>query len=313
MGALYKCQTNYQCSESLIDLIISSGILYYFIMKAKFMFENNNGILLLIDQTLCVIGTIQMALQVFYFMFASTRFSLCRIHHLADKFKKHRIGFRIVNMHNINKCYSSFQYRSFGIMLDRIPLAISDHKPSSRECVYYCGKTTSYQCNVISNLIMSFIGLMLSIVALFIGFQCVHHLHQYKEYLMDNKNDSFSHQLIKLETRLTQIKILKISGLIQYGVQFSLDVFVYALSSSNPTECTNYLIPTSILTVLIYSLLKLISLITIPVAVFLVCYECNKEYFGTDHHIWNFPNSQRTLKALADQEQLNYVEMSEVK
>ncbi|CAD8088584.1 unnamed protein product [Paramecium primaurelia] len=204
-------------------------------------------------------------------------------------------------------------------MLDWILLVISGHKPLSRECVYYCGKTTSYQCKEISNLFMSFIGLMLSIVAFVFGFQCVHQLHQYKEYLLDNKNDSFAHQLLKLETRLTQIKILKLSGMVQFGVQFCWDCLAYFLSTTT-IECTHYFIPTTLLTVqlyllqvFIYSLLKLISLVTLPIAVFLVCYECNKEYFGIDHNIWNFSRSHRSLKVLPDREQLKYVEMSEIK
>ncbi|CAD8171287.1 unnamed protein product [Paramecium octaurelia] len=314
MGALYKCQTTYQCSESLIDLIISSAILYYFILKTKIMFENNNGILLLIDQTLCVIGTIQMALQVFYFAIAKSIIWLISLKSIGLVLElliciilisvivnkeKHE---QLFNIGRLGLCLIGFLwlYQSISHYQESVYIILSVQCDFEPDYVFHwfdvVNRSICYWILVRSSL--TSIQGVLSIIT------------PYQK--LDNKNDSFSHQLLKLETRLTQIKILKISGLIQYGVQFSLDVFVYALSS-NTIEGTNYLIPTSILTVLIYSLLKLISLTTIPVAVFLVCYECNKEYFGTDHHIWNFPNSQRTLKALADNEQLNYVEMSEVK
>ncbi|CAK88868.1 unnamed protein product (macronuclear) [Paramecium tetraurelia] len=300
MGALYKCQTNYQCSESLIDLIISSGILYYFIMKAKLMFERNNGILLLIDQALCAMSIFQMMLQVLYFMFAKSSIWLISLRSIGLVLELLICIILISVILEKEKHEQLFNAGRLGLFLIGL------------ECVYYCGKTTSYQCNEISNLFMSFIGLMLSIVAFVFGFQCVHQLHQYKEYLLDNKNDSFAHQLLKLETRIIQIKILKLSGLVQFGVQFCWDSLAYFLSSTT-IECTRYFIPTTMLTVLIYSLLKLISLITLPVAVFLVCYECNKEYFGINHNIWNFSRSHRSLKVLPDHEQLNYVEMSEIK
>ncbi|CAD8082205.1 unnamed protein product [Paramecium sonneborni] len=309
MGALYKCQTNYQCSESLIDLIISSGILYYFIIKAKIMFEKNNGILLLIDKALCVIAIIQMVLQVIYFI----------IQHMVNQFKMYGIDFTIVNMHNFNKCYFrqrktlvTIQCSSIGNLFDWIILAKSGHKWIQKECVFYCGKTKSYQCNEISNLYLSFIGLILAIVAFVFGFQCVHQLYQYKEYLLDNKNDSFAHQILKLETRLVQIRILKISGLLQFGLQFTWDSLAYFLSTTT-LDCAHFYSPISILTVLIYSLLKIISLVTIPVAIFIVCYECNKEFFGSENHIWNLQRSHRSLKLLQDCVQLNYIEMSEIK
>ncbi|CAD8093340.1 unnamed protein product [Paramecium sonneborni] len=306
MGALYKCQTNYQCSESLINLIISSGILYYFIMKAKIMFEKNNGILLLIDQTLCGLGIIQMVLQVIYFMFAKSYIWLISLRCIGlvlelliciilisvilDK-EKHE---QLFNAGRLGLCLIGLFWLYQGINGDQ-------------KSVYFIVEKQK-----ISNLLMSFIGLILSIVAFVFGFQCVHQLHQYKEYLLDNKNDSFAHQILKLETRLTQIKILKISGLLQYGVQFSWDSLAYFLSSTT-IECTHFFLPISILTVLIYSLLKIISLATVPVAIFLVCYECNKEYYGSNNHIWNFSRSHRSLKVLQDHTQLNYIEIPEIK
>ncbi|CAD8163014.1 unnamed protein product [Paramecium octaurelia] len=307
MGALYKCQSNYQCSESLIDLIISSGILYYFIMKAKLMFERNNGILLLIDQALCAISIFQMMLQVLYFMFAKSNIWLISLRSIGLVLELLICIILISVILEKEKHEQLFNAGRFGLLLIGL-YWLYQGLNHYQESVYIIVEKQQ-----ISNLFMSFIGLMLSIVAFVFGFQCVHQLHQYKEYLkLDNKNDSFAHQLLKLETRIIQIKILKLSGLVQFGVQFCWDSLAYFLSSTT-IECTRYFMPTTLSTVLIYSVLKLISLTTLPVAVFLVCYECNKEYFGINHNIWNFSRSHRSLKVLPDHEQLKYVEMSEIK
>ncbi|CAD8085209.1 unnamed protein product [Paramecium sonneborni] len=235
MANLIHCQNRYQCFEALIEFLLSLFYLFYLIICYRILSKDKSGVLVQIDKYLCFAALIETLLQTIYYLYFDNDFLLSTIRCLG-------IAIQITFCNILGS-----------IVVDEIQTPrIWQLARALLGCLfilwYWFGiahrSLIDYNCVQADYLILSSIGLIFAGGSFYLGIFALSNMQARKNSLEVSRSgfiqvQSNNQKYEQVLMRIKQITLMHYCGLIQFGVQFSFDLFTY-INCQNSKECRNY-------------------------------------------------------------------------
>ncbi|CAD8082777.1 unnamed protein product [Paramecium sonneborni] len=271
MANLIHCQDKYVCFEGLVEFLLSLFYLFYLIICFRILIKDKSGVVIQNDKYLCFAALIQILLQTIYFLYFYNDFLLTTIRCLG-------IAMQIMFCNILGTIVADEIQTPRVWQLAKLLLV----------CTfilwYWFGiahqSSIDYNCIQADYLILSSIGLFLAGGSFFLGNFALTSMIDFKNslevsrsgHIQIQSNNKIYEQVLM---RIQQVTLMHYCGLIQFGVQFTFDLFTY-VSSQNSNQCTNYYNAASFLSIILLTIFKLVSFTTMPATIFYIFYEMNK-------------------------------------